>query len=237
MSTTFDFGEHVVLVTGASGSLGVATVEAFHRAGATVCTTARHPPDDGFGLDDTDRIEFYEGDFTDEASVEQVVDEVQAEHGRIDALVNLIGAWRGGTPLDETTVDSFESVFNVNLKTMFLASKYALPSLQNSEGNIVSVSSRSSLSGGRGDGPYRAAKAGVRLLTETIAEENVGEVRANAILPSTIDTSSNREMLPDADHDSWPTPEKIAEVILFLSTDAATVTSGAAVPVYGETRD
>ncbi|HET7323276.1 MAG TPA: SDR family oxidoreductase, partial [Halococcus sp.] len=79
----------------------------------------------------------------------------------------------------------------------------------------------------------RAAKAGVRLLTETIAEENRGEMRANAIMPKTIDTPANREML-SGDYESWPTPAEIAEVVLFLCSDAAGVTSGAAVPVYGE---
>ncbi|MFB6352989.1 MAG: SDR family oxidoreductase, partial [Halobacteriales archaeon] len=90
------------------------------------------------------------------------------------------------------------------------------------------------LSGGEGDGPYRASKAGVRLLTETIAEEHRGELRANAVMPSVIDTPMNREMMPDADHASWVDPADIAEVVLFLCSDAAGVTSGAAVPVYGE---
>ena len=108
------------------------------------------------------------------------------------------------------------------------------PSPPDSGGSIVSASARASLSGGEGDGPYRAAKAGVRLLTETIAEENHGEMRANAIMPSIIDTPANREMFPQVDHDAWPTPEEIAQVILFLCSDAAAVTSGAAVPVYGD---
>jgi len=88
------------------------------------------------------------------------------------------------------------------------------------------------LEGGEGDGIYRASKAGVRLLTETIAAENRGTVRANAVMPSVIDTPMNREMMtPD---DSWVDPADIADVVLFLCSDAATVTSGAAVPVYGE---
>jgi NAD(P)-dependent dehydrogenase (short-subunit alcohol dehydrogenase family) len=125
-------------------------------------------------------------------------------------------------------------VFDVNLKTMFLASKHAIQHLRDSSGAIVSVSARASLEGGEGDGPYRASKAGVRLLTETIAEENRGEVRANAVMPSVIDTPANREMLPDADHDSWVDPADIARVVLTLASDATPPTSGAAVPVYGE---
>jgi NAD(P)-dependent dehydrogenase (short-subunit alcohol dehydrogenase family) len=234
MSTTFDFGDQVVLVTGASGSLGTTTVDAFHEGGATVCLTARHRPEkDDIALD-SDRLSFYEGDLTDEASAAQVVDNVVTDHGQLDVLVNLIGTWRGSTQIDETDVESFEFLFDVNLKTMFLASKHAIPHLRDSGGSIVSASARASLSGGEGDGPYRAAKAGVRLLTDTLAEENHGEVRANAIMPSIIDTPANREMLPEAAHNVWPTPEEIAQVILFLCSDAAAVTSGAAVPVYGD---
>jgi len=125
-------------------------------------------------------------------------------------------------------------LFDVNLKTMFLASKHCLPHLRETEGAVVSVSARSSLEGGEGDGIYRATKAGVRLLTETIAEENLGTVRANAIMPSVIDTPMNREMMPDSDHSAWVDPADIARVVAFLCSDAAGVTSGAAVPVYGE---
>ena len=163
-------------------------------------------------------------------TVEAVVD----EHGRLDYLLNIAGTWRGGTPIHEADADTFDFLFDVNLKTMFLASKHAIPHLRETEGAIVSVSARASLEGGEGDGIYRATKAGVRLLTETIAEENLGSVRANAVMPSVIDTPMNREMMPDSDFESWVDPKDIAAVMLFLCSDAATVTSGAAVSVYGE---
>ena len=183
---------------------------------------------------DRDGVTYYRGDLTDESDVERVLGEVVDDGGGLDALCNIAGTWQGGDPIHETDLETFELLFDVNLKTMFLASKHALPHLQDAEGSIVSVSARSSLEGGEGDGPYRASKAGVRLLTETIAEENLGTVRANAIMPSVIDTPMNREMMPDADHGKWVDPADIAEVVLFLCSDAAGVTSGAAVPVYGE---
>lgn len=236
MTQPFDFNDRVVLVTGASGALGSVIAERLADAGATVCASDIVEPDDeGALLDPThEAIEFYKGDFTDEHSVERVIDEIIDDHDRIDALCNIAGTWRGGNPIEDTDLSTFESVFDVNLKTMFLASKHALPALQKTEGAIVSVSSRSSLEGGEGDGPYRASKAGVRLLTETIAEENTGEVRANAIMPSVIDTPMNREMMPDADHETWVDPADIAAVVAFLCSDSASVTSGAAIPVYGE---
>jgi NAD(P)-dependent dehydrogenase (short-subunit alcohol dehydrogenase family) len=235
MSVQYDFSDSVALVTGAGGALGGAVVEAFLAAGATVAGADLVDPDDA---DLPEGAAYYQGDFTDEGTVAETVEAVVSDHGGIDVLVNVAGTWRGGDPLDETDVEAFDFLFDVNLKTMFLASKHALPHLREADtdggGSIVSISARSSLEGGEGDSIYRATKAGVRILTESIAEENLGEVRANAVMPSIINTEMNREMMPDADHDTWPTPMEIAEVICFLCSGGAGVTSGAAVPVYGE---
>lgn len=235
MTVDFDFSDSVVLVTGVGGALGSSVAEGYLEAGATVCgADVMDAAEDGFQLEDPDRIDFYQGDFTDESTVEETIEEIVDTHGRLDYLANIAGTWKGGDPIHETDVSTFDMLFDVNLKTMFLASKHALPHIQEQEGAIVSVSARSSLEGDEGDGIYRASKAGVRLLTETIAEENLGTVRANAIMPSVIDTPMNRNMMPDADHSKWVDPKDIAAVILFLCSDAASVTSGAAVPVYGE---
>ena len=235
MSASFDFDGRVTLVTGASGALGSAVVDAFREAGATVCATDVVAPDDEDALLEPDEVaHFYQGDLTDETEAERTIEAVLDDHGRLDYLANIAGTWAGGSPIDETDVETFDFLFDVNLKTMFLASKHALPHLRETAGAIVSVSARASLEGGEGDGPYRASKAGVRLLTETIAAENRGAVRANAVMPSVIDTPANREMLPNADHESWVDPAAIARVFLWLCSDASDVTSGAAVPVYGE---
>ncbi|SDQ98277.1 SDR family oxidoreductase [Natronobacterium texcoconense] len=231
----FDFDGTVAVVTGASGALGSAVADRFRDAGATVCAVDVVGPDDEDSLlEPDDRTHFYEADLTDESDVADLVDRVVNDHDRIDYLLNIAGTWRGGDPIEETDGEEFEFLLDVNLKTAFLASKHALPHLQEREGAIVSVSARSSLEGGEGDGPYRISKAGIRLLTETLAEENRGTVRANCVMPSVIDTPMNREMMSDADHDSWVEPAEIADVMGFLCSDAAAVTSGAAVPVYGE---
>lgn len=235
MSADFDFRGDVVLVTGVGGALGSAVADAFLETGATVCgADIVTPEDEDFLLDDPDRIDFYQGDFTDESAVEDTVDEIVDSHGGLDYLANIAGTWRGGTPIHETEADTFDFLFGVNLKTMFLASKHALPHLREREGAVVSVSARSSLEGGEGDGIYRATKAGVRILTETIAEENLGTVRANAVMPSVIDTPMNREMMSDSDFSKWVDPKDIAAVFLLLCSDAAAPTSGGAIPVYGE---
>ncbi|MFA9415441.1 SDR family oxidoreductase [Natrinema sp. HArc-T2] len=241
LTTSFDvdFSDTVAVITGASGALGSAAVDRFREAGATVCAVDVVEPDDEDSLlerdptDDSD-FAFYEADLTDEDDVAALVDAVIDDHGRIDHLLNIAGTWRGGEHIEDTDLSEFDLLMNINLKTAFLASKHALPHLQETEGSIVSISARSSLEGGEGDGPYRITKAGIRLLTETLAEENRGTVRANCVMPSVIDTPMNREMMPDADHDSWVEPLEIADVMAFLCSDGAAVTSGAAVPVYGE---
>ncbi|MFC7072101.1 SDR family oxidoreductase [Halovenus rubra] len=234
MSATFDFPDSVVLVTGIGGALGSAVAEGFLDAGAVVCGADLVTPDDeDFLLDSPERVDFYHGDFTDESVVEETVEGIVASHGQLDFLANIAGTWRGGDSIDETAGSTFDFLFDVNLKTMFLASKHAIPHINEQSGAIVSVSAESSLEGGEGDGIYRATKAGVRLLTETIAAEN-DELRANAVMPSVIDTPMNREMMPDADHSEWVDPTDIADTFLALCSDATSVTSGAAVPVYGD---
>ncbi|WP_408958733.1 SDR family oxidoreductase [Natrinema sp. 74] len=234
-----DFDGTVAVITGASGALGSAAVDRFREVGATVCAVDVVAPDDADSQLERDpadesALAFYEADLTDEDDVADLMDTVADEHGRIDHLLNIAGTWRGGDHVEDTDLAEFELLLNVNLKTAFLASKHALPHLQESAGSIVSISARSALEGGEGDGPYRITKAGIRLLTETLAEENRGTVRANCVMPSVIDTPMNRKMMPDADHDEWVDPLEIADVLAFLCSDGAAVTSGAAVPVYGE---
>jgi NAD(P)-dependent dehydrogenase (short-subunit alcohol dehydrogenase family) len=233
MSVTFDFGGDVALVTGACGALGSAVAAAFTEADATVAAADIVDVASDDSLLDADAVDgFYQADFTDEDAVAETVESVVDDHGRLDYLLNVAGTWRGGDPVHETDLSTFELLMDVNLKTAFLASKHAIPHLHETEGAIVSVSARSSLEGGTGDAPYRASKAGVRLLTESIAEENLGTVRANAVMPSVLDTPMNREMMEPSD--DWVDPAEVARVVQFLCSDAAEVTSGAAVPVYGE---
>jgi NAD(P)-dependent dehydrogenase (short-subunit alcohol dehydrogenase family) len=82
-------------------------------------------------------------------------------------------------------------------------------------------------------GPYAASKAGVHRLTEALAAEWKGKITVNAVLPSTIDTAANRTSMPNADFSKWVRPEELAEVILFLASDAASAVTGALLPVQG----
>lgn len=231
MHTTVEASDDVVLITGVGGALGSAVAESFLDAGATVCgVDVRGPDDADFLFDRPDRIDFFQGDLTDERRVEAVVDAIVEEHGGLDALAAIAGTWAGGTPIAETELGTVETLFEVNLVTTFLAAKHCLGPLGDGSGAIVTVAAESSLSGGSGDGPYRAAKAGVRLLTESIAAEE-DSVRANAILPSVIDTPANRAAMPDADRDSWVAPAHIARVVRVLCSETFGPTTGATIPV------
>jgi NAD(P)-dependent dehydrogenase (short-subunit alcohol dehydrogenase family) len=106
--------------------------------------------------------------------------------------------------------------------------------VERKKGAIVHVVSRAALEHGAGQAAYSASKAAALALTDSLAADLRGTgVRANAILPSVIDTEANRKAMPKADFSKWPKPEAIARVVLFLCSDAADLVHGAAIPVYG----
>lgn len=228
MHLTLEATDAVVLVTGAGGALGGAVAATLLDAGATVCGVDVIEPE-SWSID-PDRLDVYTGDLTDEATVESVLAGVIDTHDRLDAVAAIAGTWAGGSPVAETDIETFERLVAVNLRTTFLTAKHAIPHLRASEGALVTVASESSLTGGAGDASYRAAKAGVRLLTESIAAEEP-DCRANAILPGVIDTPANREAMPDADRSGWVDPDAIAAVVAALCADAFGVCSGATIPV------
>ena len=152
--------------------------------------------------------------------------------GRLDAVVHTVGGYAGGTPLHETAVDEWDRMMSINLRSAFLMARAAIPRLPDG-GSLVFVSSRAALKGRKGHAAYAVSKAALLTLTEAIAEEYRGRVRANAVLPGTIDTPANRAAMPDAKHETWTSPAEIARVILFLASGASNVISGTTVPVYG----
>lgn len=229
----------VVIVTGAAGNLGSAVARAFASAGARLVLVDRAAdrllhlfPE---WVDSPDHYLATSVDLTQEEAVRTMVEEVLTRFGRIDVLVNVAGGYQGGTPFHETPWEVWNQMFNLNVRTMYEVSRAVVPTmLKQGSGKIVNVASRSALQGSARQGPYSAAKSAVMRLTEAMAAElkNQG-INVNCVLPSTIDTPQNREAMPKADPSRWVKPEAIAEVILFLASDAAQAVHGAAVPVYG----
>lgn len=234
-----DFSDHVVVVTGAAGNLGSAVAKAFEAAGARL-VLVDHKPERLPRLfpelaDAEDHYLAASVDLTDEAAVQEMVKEALKRFGRIDVLVNVAGGYWGGTPVHETSLDKWDFMFNLNARTAFVASKAVIPAmLEQGRGKIVNVGSRAALKGGAKAAAYSASKSVVMRLTESMsAELKKSGINVNCVLPGTIDTPQNREAMPKADIGRWVSPEALADVILFLASDAARAVHGAAVPVYG----
>ncbi|MEU4560338.1 SDR family NAD(P)-dependent oxidoreductase [Actinoplanes sp. NPDC023936] len=221
------------LITGGTGALGAATVSAFLEAGWRVVApvrpgTAGRLPAGAIAVD---------ADLTNADQVTAAAGRAASDQGApLKAVVNLAGGYGGSGLIADTPVEDFEAMFAANLRPAYLTTAAALPYLMAAGGgSVVFVSSRAAVAPFPGAAGYVASKAAVLALAETVAVEyRKQRVRSNTVLPSVIDTPANRAAQPTADASRWVAPEEIAEVILFLASDASTPTSGARIPVYGQ---
>ncbi len=173
-------------------------------------------------------------DLTDPASAKAALDSAADKLGGVDGLINIAGGFRWET-LEGGDPDSWPALYRMNVLTAANASRAAIPHLRKSAaGRIVNIGANGAMKAAMGMGAYAASKAGVHKLTEALAEELKGDgITVNAVLPSIIDTPTNRADMPDADPSAWVTPEDLAAVILFLASEAARAVTGALVPVTG----
>ena len=174
-------------------------------------------------------------DVSDEKAASELVSQVVARRGRLDAVVNAVGSWAGGAKLWDADAGELDRMLAVNLRPCWTLSRAAAPRMvAQKSGAIVHVVSRAAVAHESGQAAYAAAKAAALALTDSLAADLGGTgVRANAVLPSVIDTEANRRAMPKADFSKWPKPADIARVIVFLCSDAARLIHGAAIPVYG----
>ncbi len=224
-----------VLLTGGTGGLGLGVTPAVLAQGAQVTIPYVQameverlkkvlPPDD-FA-----RIHFELVDLSDEQSVQNLVNSME----RVDILIHLVGGFSMGKT-HEYPLEQWKKDFDLNLNTTFLTCKHSLGRmLEQDYGRIVTVGSRGAVEPGGQLAAYCASKAGVVALTKAIADETKGKnITANVVLPSIIDTASNREAMGAANATKWVKPESLANVICFLASEAAQDIRGAAIPVYG----
>ena len=218
-----------IIVTGGFGVLGQAVAEAFVAAGDKVARVdfvpAAHSPLTG-------ALDIGGVDLTDAAAAQAALTRAAAEHGGLDVLVNIAGGFTWET-LEGGSIDSWARMQSMNLISNATITQLALPLLKASAaGRIVSIGAGAAVKAGMGMGAYAASKSGVHRLTEALAEELAGtSVTVNAVLPSIIDTPTNRKDMPDADTSQWVQPAAVAEVILFLASPAARSINGALIPV------
>jgi NAD(P)-dependent dehydrogenase (short-subunit alcohol dehydrogenase family) len=234
------FEGKVVLVAGGTGGLGRAVTLAFLEEGAKVVATYRKQEElDALKITagvNTRQLDGFAVDVTDEAAVRQLIEKIVGKYRRLDAMVNTVGGYAGGTKLWELETKVFEQMLALNLRSGYaLARAAARAMLKEGHGAIVNVASKAAVDHAGGAAAYAASKSAAVALLDSLAEDLKGSgVRVNTILPSIIDTEANRKAMPKADFAKWPKPEDIALVILFLCSDDARVIHGAAIPVYGD---
>jgi NAD(P)-dependent dehydrogenase (short-subunit alcohol dehydrogenase family) len=220
----------IIIVTGCSGALGTVVAETALARGARVAgvdhaasQTAASPR----------RLELGGVDLTDAVQAKKAIDAVALHFGRIDALINIAGGFAFET-VSEGNPQTWQRMYALNVLTALNASRSAIPHLATSAaGRIINIGAMGALQAGTGMGAYAASKSGVHRLTEALAAEWKGKITVNAVLPSIIDTPANRASMPSADFTKWVTAQELAEVILFLASDAAAGITGALLPVGG----
>lgn len=176
-----------------------------------------------------------EADVTDEDSFGGALTHFRSQLGPVEALVHLVGAWHGGEPVQDQSLETWRRVTDINLTSAFLCAHAVLPDmLDGGWGRLVMVSSRTAREGRNGQSAYAVAKEGVATLAEVIADECCGTgVTANTIAPSVLDTPANRSAMPSADFTRWVQPDVAAAVVAFLVSEEAGTLRGAWLPVFG----
>jgi NAD(P)-dependent dehydrogenase (short-subunit alcohol dehydrogenase family) len=225
-----DYSQRHVVVTGASGGLGVSVVRHFLDRGAILHTPMVEPKAPPHltqdGVHATPGV-----DLSDEKQVAAWF----AALPHIWASIHLVGGFVM-KPVADTTLADLELMLSLNVRPTFLACREAVIAMRRSGhgGRIVNVIARPALVPTGGFVAYAAAKAAVASITQTMAAELVAEnIFCNAIAPSIIDTPANRASMPNAEFDKWPKPLELARAMADLASPENRVTSGALVPVYG----
>ncbi|HWM87188.1 MAG TPA: SDR family NAD(P)-dependent oxidoreductase [Kofleriaceae bacterium] len=222
------------MVTGGSGALGCAVLEALLARGARChvpCVEREVPP--SFSLATHERVQAQAGiDLTSESSTRSYFESLPP----LWASIHLAGGF-SMAPLAETSLADFQRLLSLNAITCFLSCREAVRSIRRAEGRggrVVNVAARAVVKPAANMAAYIASKAAVAALTESLAEELRAEyILVNAVLPSVIDTDANRKAMPRADFSTWPKASEIADTIAILVSPRNALTSGALVPVYG----
>jgi len=234
------FKDKVAIVAGGTGGLGRAVSQAFLAEGSKVIVTYRKKQE----FDElkktagacASKLFGSDVDVTDHAAVQKFISTIAVENGRVDFLVNTVGAYAGGVRLWDIDPAVLDQQLKLNLISGYVLCRAAVPlMLKQKSGAIVSVASKAAVDHAAGAAAYAASKAAAVAMMESLAADLKGSgVRVNSILPSIIDTAANRRTMPGADFTKWPKPQDIAKVILFLCSDDAGVIQGATIPVYGD---
>ena len=243
--------DKVVIVTGASSGIGRATALVFANEGSTVIAVGRNEKElsalsQTVGSK-TGVVKPHLADMTEMTQLERIVTETVANHGQINVLVNSAGIIKNGN-IENTTLDDWDKMININLRSVFALSQKALPYLAETKGNIVNVSSVAGTRSFPNVLAYCVSKAAIDQLTRCSALELAPKgVRVNAVNPGVVVTNIHkRGGMEDAAYDVFlehskqthpigrvGTPEEVAELIYYLASDRASWITGATYEIDG----
>lgn len=222
----------VVIITGASGGLGAVVTKAFLDAGARVAGVDRSAHSRNA---DHPNLSHFAVALDNAESVDALVRDVLTQHGRLDAVVHLVGGFAGGQRVDETSDGTWEKMLAVNVRPAWVLARAVLPQMRLARrGAFVAIGSAAALDPVATLGAYAASKAALISLVKTIAAENRAHgIRANVISPNTMDTPANRAAMPEADPAQWVQPANVASLLVWLVSDAGADVNGAVIPLPG----
>jgi len=224
--------EEIVVVTGANGGLGRYVTLAFLEFGARVVGTSRNIQQSDVA---SARFTAIPAELSTGNGARDLIYQVIHKFGKLDVLVHTVGGFAGGQPIAETPEATFQKMLDLNLNSVFHILQAAIPPLRDSgDGRFIAIGSRAALETGAGVGAYSASKAAMVSLIRTAALENKDAgLRANVILPGTIDTPVNRKAMPGANFSSWVQPASLASLIVWLASESGKDMNGAVIPMYG----
>ena len=221
------------LITGAKGGLGTYVTKTFLAASANVVGVSRSIRQTDFPHP---RFSAVAAELSSLDAAQAIARSVTGRFPRIDILVHLVGGFAGGTPVAGTDDATFERMLDLNLRSAFHILRAVIPVMRAlGSGRIVAIGSRAAVEPQPSIAAYSASKSALVSLMRSVAIENKDTaITANVILPGTMDTPANRAADPTADFAKWIDPQQVANLALWLASDAATQITGAVIPVYGK---
>lgn len=233
----YNFSDKLVLITGSTGAVGSKLLDFFTSHGATTIGTYLDEKKMNITPSGSEGVDLIRCNTTIDSDVSSLVSAISRKHGRIDILVNTVGGYLGGKSVVLLEEEEWNRMFRLNLISAFLITKYVVPlMLQSGYGRIVHISSYSGISAQGLDSAYASSKAGLIRFVESISKEvKDHNLTVNCVLPSIIDTQSNRKMMPDANFKQWVKIDALVTVIAFLCSDDSRAITGSAVPVLKPT--
>ncbi len=226
----------VAVISGGAGGAGLIISRIFSENTYTVFVADRPETRERIPQTENAIMKHIGVNVFDEASVAESIEQIYQQTGHIDTLINMVGGYSAGVPIDELDTSVWDTMMQLNVTSTLLMSKYAAQKMRKAgNGRIINFAARAAKELSANTGAYSVSKSAVTALTEVQAKElRQDNITVNAVLPSIIDTPANRAAMPDADFSAWPKAEDIARVLLFLASDEAWLISGALIPVYGK---